>query len=507
MYLTERSWPLSTPLAWRHRTTPTQTALIDTETDHRWNFRELAVAAETTSSHLRDKLNLSTDDHGELQGSPRIGYLLDPSPAFVTSLYGAWNLGATAVGLHTASSTTELQAQVSTADVDAVIYGPEYEEAAENLSCRALPAESIREMATDENRDEEWSYDPAAWGQHETALILFTSGTTGTPKGVQLTLENLVTNANGSAFRMGVRHGDRWLCCLPVSHMGGLAPVVRTVLYGTTLVVQREFDTRATERYLYGYDITHISLVPTQLTRLLDDDWRPPSSLHTVLLGGAPAPEALLERCAEFDIPVYPSYGMTETASQIATARPDERLANPGTVGAPLVNTDVTILDEGSPVGIQERGEIVVDGPTVTQGYLDEAESQDAFGEYGFHTGDVGYRDEDGHIWILGRRDDVILTGGELVAPAEVTETLREYDNVDDAAVIGLPDDDWGERVVAVVVPSAGTDISGDALREFCRHRLASYKVPKRIEVESELPRTQSGTVDRATLREMLAAE
>lgn len=505
MYLPEQSWPAATPLTWRHRTTPEETALIDTETDRRWSFRELALAAQTESAHLRDKLSLSTDEDGRVDGSPRIGYLLDPSPAFVTSLYGLWHLGATAVGLHTASTPAELQTQLSTADVDAVLYGPEYEPVVEKLSCTAIPAESMRE--TDEATDQEREYTPATWERDETALILFTSGTTGTPKGVRLTLGNLIANASGSAFRLGVRHGDRWLCCLPVSHMGGLAPAVRTVLYGTTLIVQREFETRATERFLSGYDVTHISLVPTQLTRLLDDGWRPPASLHTVLLGGAPASASLLERCAEFDVPVYPSYGMTETASQIATARPDERLANPGTVGSPLVNTDITILDNGAPVGVDERGEIVVDGPTVTPGYLDEAQTRDAFSEYGFHTGDVGYRDGDGHLWIVGRRDDVILTGGELVAPTEVRDTLLGYDGVDDAAVVGLQDDDWGEQVVGVVVPSTDTDLSKDALREFCRNHLAAYKIPKRIDIRSALPRTQSGTVDRETLQEMLSAE
>jgi O-succinylbenzoic acid--CoA ligase len=332
---------------------------------------------------------------------------------------------------------------------------------------------------------------------------MFTSGTTGEPKGVRLTLGNLVASATASAFRLGVAPGDRWLCCLPMYHMGGLAPVLRSALYGTTLLVQEGFDAVRTGNALTEREATGVSLVPTQLTRLLDAGWRPPGSLETVLLGGAPASASLIERALAAEVPVYPTYGMTETASQVATATPEQVAEDPETVGQPLVFTDVSIVDaDGEPVQPGETGEIVVDGPTVTPGYLDD-EGAAAFGERGLHTGDVGFLDDDATLTVLGRADDTIITGGESVHPEAVAGTLRTHSAVADVAVVGVPDEEWGERIVALVVPDS-EELAVDAVEQFAREHLADYRVPKGIRFAARLPRTASGTVDRVAVRERL---
>jgi O-succinylbenzoic acid--CoA ligase len=238
------------------------------------------------------------------------------------------------------------------------------------------------------------------------------------------------------------------------------------------------------------------------LQRLLEDGWSPPEHLDTVLLGGAPASESLLERAIEQGVPVSPTYGTTETASQIATARPEQVAAHRGTVGQPLVNTTVRIL-EGDGDGLAapgETGELVVSGPTVTPGYLDEQRTNEAFGEYGLYTGDLGYRDEDGRLWVVGRVDDRIVSGGENVDPETVASAIREHPGAADATVVGLPDEEWGEVVAALVVG----DIDADAVRAHCRERLADFEVPKHIVVTDTLPRTPSGTVDREAVRDRL---
>jgi O-succinylbenzoic acid--CoA ligase len=282
--------------------------------------------------------------------------------------------------------------------------------------------------------------------------------------------------------------------------MGGLAPFVRSVLYGTAVVVQREFDAAETARVLDAHDVTGVSLVPTMCKRLLDTGWEPADSLRFVLLGGGPASPDLVDRCRERGVPVCPTYGMTEAASQIATARPETAFEHRGTVGQPLLNTDVSVLADGDPAETGERGELVVSGPTVTPGYLDDAATDAAFSERGFHTGDVGYRDEDGHLWVVGRADDRIVTGGENVESHAVAATIRACPGVEDAAVVGLPDEEWGERVAALVV---GT-VDPETIRDHCRAELAPYEVPKTVRVVAELPRTPSGTVDRDAVRRRL---
>jgi O-succinylbenzoic acid--CoA ligase len=288
-------------------------------------------------------------------------------------------------------------------------------------------------------------------------------------------------------------------------HMGGLAPVFRTALYGTTLVLQASFDAGETAKILDSYDVTGVSVVPTMLHRLLETAWQPPVALETVLLGGAPASAELLERALERDVPVAPTYGMTETASQIATATPAQVRAHPETVGQPFVFTEVTVVDEsGTPVAPGETGELVVDGPTVTPRYLDDARTDAAFGEFGLHTGDIGKRTEDGLCWVFGRTDDTIVTGGENVHPTEVADALRSHEAVADVAVVGLPDEEWGERVAALVVPEAD-GVTTDAVESHARERLAAYKVPKTIGVATALPRTASGTVDRDAVKRLLS--
>ena len=197
---------------------------------------------------------------------------------------------------------------------------------------------------------------------------------------------------------------------------------------------------------------------------------------------------------------------MTETASQVATARPDEAVTHTGTVGRPLFGTRLSILDgEGAPVETGATGELVVSGPTVFEGYYgDENATASVFSEAGFHTGDVGHRDVAGRLWVTGRLDDRIQTGGELVDPGEVVTVLRDYPGVEDAAVVGLPDPEWGERVGAAVV--AAREVGHEALDAHCREHLAGFKIPRTMAFVDSLPRTASGTVERDAVRQRLLA-
>jgi o-succinylbenzoate---CoA ligase len=322
-------------------------------------------------------------------------------------------------------------------------------------------------------------------GEHDLDELhcrILTSGTTGGPRPIGLTYGNHLWSAVGSAFNLGVEPTDRWLCCLPLFHVSGLSIVMRSVIYGTAAVVHDRFDVDRVAAALEGDGVTVISLVATQLARLLEAgvDLLP---LRAALVGGGPVPDEVLEEAVGRGATVVQTYGLTETASQVTTLAPADAQRKLGSSGRPLLTTHLRIAD----------GEILVQGPTVAPGSADEAGW--------LHTGDLGRIDEDGFLYVEDRLGDVIVTGGENVLPAEVEEVLRRHPAVADAAAVGRADSEWQEAVTAVVVVRNGAEVSADDLRRHCQAELAGFKVPKRFEFASELPRTASGKLIRRELR------
>lgn len=303
------------------------------------------------------------------------------------------------------------------------------------------------------------------------ALHMFTSGTTAAPRAVRLTYGNVLWSALGSALALGLDAEERWLCPMPVAHVGGVSILLRSAIYGTTALLHERFDVERVLAVLRERPITVISLVPTMLARLLDAGLRSPPHLRHALIGGAPAPPELLARAAEAGVPAIATYGMTEASSQVATG------------GLPLPFVSVELGGDG---------EILVGGPTVAP------PARDADGL--LHTGDLGGWDEHGRLVVIGRKTDTIVSGAENIAPQEVEAILLAHPDVSDAAVFGRPDAEWGEAVHARVVPRDGAEIDPEALRAHVAYRLARFKVPKTIEVVAELPRTASGKLLRREL-------
>ncbi|WP_276260728.1 class I adenylate-forming enzyme family protein [Haloglomus litoreum] len=527
-------------LAHRTAATPTATALSvaagpaapdGREGGSTRTYRELNERVEELAGRL-SALGVGVGTH--------LGVCLPTRPAFVELVHAAMRLGAVLVPLHARSTAPELAERARTADCGLVCCGAATEATVVAAADHAretdgdLPVATVdtpREGATRIDGATPETFDLPAWSPGRRLCLLFTSGTTGDPKVVDLRMGNVLASATASAFRLGLDPGDRWFDPLPMSHMGGLAPVYRSVCYGTTVTLPGPegggegsdsgaedvtdgegtgdaaysvggFDPEVALAAMHGTGATCTSLVPTMLSRLLDAGSLP-DSLRFVLLGGAPASDELLERCFDRGVPVAPTYGMTETASQIATARPPEARDHPGTVGYPLFTTNVTVIDSGTPVDPGERGELVVSGPAVTPSYYhDSGATERAFGPHGFHTGDVGYRDADGRVWVLNRLDDRLNPGGETVDPGEVVDVLRAFPGITEAAVVGLPDPEYGERVAALVV--AADDVDPAALERHCRDRLSGFKLPRTVGVADSLPRTPSDTVDREAVRERL---
>ncbi len=375
----------------------------------------------------------------------RVAIALPSGPEFAATLHGCFLSGAVAVPIDMRLSADERQARAQGAAV--VVHEP-------------LAGRAGRFLRSPLSLD-------------SVATLMHTSGTTSAPRPVALSFGNWLANALGSAVALGLDVAERWLCPLPLVHVGGLSILVRSAVYGTTVVLQERFDAEAISALLMDHEerITLISVVPTMLSRLLDAGLREPPTLRWALLGGGPIPRPLMWRAVDAGVPVAPTYGMTEACSQIATHR------------WPLPGVEVKVASDG---------ELLVRGPMVAAGSLRD--------DGWLHTGDLGALDGRGRLTITGRKADTIITGGENVAPAEVEAVLLEHPDVADAAVFGRADDEWGEAVIARVVLCEGASAEAAELREFCVGRLAAFKIPKTVEIAPRLPRTDFGKLLRREL-------
>jgi o-succinylbenzoate---CoA ligase len=377
----------------------------------------------------------------------RVAIALPAGAPFVEALHGCLRLGAVAVPIDLRLSAAERAARAG--------------------AC-AVVVEAPLEGAQDADLALGATHDLAA-----TAIVVHTSGTTAAGRPVELTYGNWLWSALGSAVALGLDPVERWLCTLPLSHVGGLSILLRSAIYATTAVLHDRFEASAAVGALRDGDCTLVSVVPTTLARLLDAGLERPPALRAALVGGGPIPPALLERAAAAGVPCVTTYGLTEACSQVTTG------------GPPLFCTRLRIGD---------GGEILVAGPTVAPG----AQAVDGW----LHTGDLGELDGDGCLTVTGRVGDTIVTGGENVAPAELEAVLASHPAVADVAVHGASDEQWGERVVATIVLRPGATATADELAGYCRVRVARYKVPKLFRFSLDLPRTESGKLLRRNLED-----
>ena len=376
----------------------------------------------------------------------RVALVLAPGAAFAEALHGCWRLGAVAVPVDTRLGPAERAPQTAGAlVVDAPLEGPQ--------AGVALRAE----------------HDLSA-----VAAVVHTSGSSGAPRPVELTFGNWLWSALGSAVALGLHPCERWLCALPLSHVGGLSILVRSAIHATTAVVHERFEADRVAAALG--DATLVSLVPTMLARVLDAGLGAAPGLRCALIGGGPVAPGLAARGAEAGLPLAQTFGLTEACSQVTASE----IGEPSTAGPPLFCTRVEIAP---------GGEVLVRGPTVSP-----AASQP------LRTGDLGALDDLGRLTVTGRRADTIVTGGENVSPAEVEAVLEAHPAVAEAAVFARADPEWGEAVVAAIVAREGMRADPDDLRAHCRSRLAGFKVPRAFETVVALPRTPSGKLRRAAL-------
>ncbi len=435
----------------------------------------------------------------------RVALLLRRGIAFTATMHALTRLGALMVPMNGRLAVGELAWRLRDSRAELLLHDGAFADAA---ATAAAGVEGLRLARAPSGSGSPSGEGPPAAGFDLEApqCLIHTSATTGRPKGVLLTYGNHWWNAIGSALNLGVSREDRWLAPLPLYHVGGLAILWRSVIYGIPAVVHEAFDPEAANREIDQGGITIVSVVSTMLRRMLDARGpRPyPDTLRCVLLGGGPAPRGLLEECLERGVPVACTYGLTEAASQVATLPPSELRAKLGSAGRPLPPFEIRIEapDGGGDCEAGSAGEILVRGPAVMLGYAGRPEaSAQALRDGWLHTGDLGYLDGDGYLYVLDRREDLIVSGGENVYPAEVEAVLLEHPLVEEACVVGISDDEWGQRVVAAVRPRPGPRPDIEELRRFCARRIAGYKLPSRLILTGEIPRTPSGKIKRSEVR------
>ncbi len=471
----------------------------------RWSYRMLYQRATKLAGLL------ATLYAGGVKQGDRVAVMARDALVFTAMLHALRMLKAILVPINLRLTPKEIAWQLADANV-ALLVSDAMQEGPRDLVTRVLRDEhdvQVMVLTLDALHWDE-TYDAVSSpyiNLGDIQSIVYTSGTTGRPKGAMISYGNHFYGAAASAFRLGVQTGDRWLTPMPLFHVGGQAVLMRSLIYGTAAVIHDAFDPGKVNRAIDEQGITLLSVVPAMLSRMMDERGAKPfpSALRSILLGGGPVAKSLLQKCAGLNIPVSLSYGLTEANSQVATLAPEFSLKKLGSSGQPLALTEIRIEQDGEEAPTGAAGEIVLRGPTIISGYYGrDDETQKAFSGGWFHTGDIGYIDEEGFIYVLDRRTDLIISGGENVYPAEVESVLAAHPAVVEAGVTGVPDDRFGQAPLAVVVLYVGQEVSEQDIISYCRAHLAGYKTPKHIRFVEKLPRNASGKLLRRDLRQWL---
>lgn len=451
-----------------------------------WTFAELNTEALEMAGKLAAQ--------GVMKGS-RVAVLSASHPEFVRFLYACLHVGCEVVMLNERLTAAELAYQIEDCAADFVF--------ADDALAGKLPdvepflfSELVKAEAVDFTPEAEWE-------TGRTLSIMYTSGTTGYPKGVRQTAENHFSSAVSSALNLGITPDDTWLCTVPLYHISGFSILMRSLVYGMGVRLHPKFDAAACAEELHNGTVTHMSVVGVTLERLLHELESKGMSVsdrfRAMLAGGGPVPVSYIERAKRFGIDVLQTYGMTETSSQSTTLQPADAARKIGSSGKPLFLYQVKI-DGATEAG--EAGEILIRGPQVTPGYIGSFSERPSQQDGWLHTGDIGYLDAEGFLFVIDRRSDLIVSGGENVYPAEIEKVLAAHPAVQEAGVCGMKDDRWGEVPAAFVVLKSA--VSTDELHAFCKERLASYKLPKSFAIVDSLPRNALNKLLRRTLKTWL---
>ncbi|OTN88788.1 O-succinylbenzoate-CoA ligase [Enterococcus sp. 7E2_DIV0204] len=450
--------------------------------DETWSFAEVGQEvkqwADTFSMKIPSK-------------EKRIGLFSRNSKEMYFSILALWALGKELVLLNTQLSIQELRYQLTDAKVNQVVV------ATESLSFFAkLDFLTVTEMIQPETNLLSTSETTPAYNLDATASIMYTSGTTGNPKGVVQCFSNHLSSALATQENMKITEADCWLCPVPLFHISGLSIIIRQLVLGCSLRLYSKFEAKAVTEDLADGQGTVISVVAVMLRELLEhypkNGYR--STFKAMLLGGGPISPKALEKCESYGIPVIQSYGMTETCSQVVALSFEDAAKKIGSAGKPLMGIALKIVDTNEKqLEPNNVGEILLKGKNVVRHYLNGEQWQTVkwTPDGWFKTGDMGYLDEDGYLYLVSRLSELIISGGENIYPTEIEHVLQEFPGVKEVAVVGEPDEKWDAVPVAYIV--GAPTITAEMINAFAKQYLAKYKLPKRVYLCHSLPKTASG--------------
>ncbi len=474
--------------------------------DQAYTYADLEAASGAAASRLQ-ALGISEGDV--------VGLMLPNSPALVAYLLGLLRLGAIVLPLNPALTPHELSLLLEDSRARAIVTTGELASKAESLRSLSPALKDVVALDPTQPLERSRAVRPAKvrGNPDQTAFLVYTAGTTGRPKGVMLTHRNILANTSQVAERTGgLTPEDRLLHVMPLFHVNGLMNnTLLPLRVGASIVLRPRFALDEFWGVVAAFRPAYFTAVPTVFARLMDawDGTADVSSLRFVRTGAAPMAVSLQREVEErLGVPVIVSYGLTE-ATCTCTMNPVGAERRLGSVGPALPREVVAVLDDaGRPLGPGEVGEVAVTGPNVMAGYLNAPEATaEVLRDGWLHTGDLGYLDSDGFLFLTDRKKDLIIRGGENISPREVEEALSAHPGVAEAAVVGTPDREWGEEVTAFLVLRAGQAVDADEVLAFCRQRLARYKIPRQVRVVAVLPVTSVGKVDKAGLRALVASD
>ena len=451
-----------------------------------YTFAELRQKVLRVSQFLMEKGINSKDS---------VGVIINNDVDFISCVLALWQLSAIPVPINTKQTEAEIKDQLKSANCKTVIIQTELRDkiSLDIINIVEIPLYINFDVSFIE-RNEIHLKSPA--------VILFTSGSESKSKGIVLSFESLFNSAVNSNHLLRYTYSDRWLASLPFYHIGGFSIITRSLVFGIPLIIPDSLNSKDISSTLFTNQPTFISLVAAQMKQLVELEIKPNPELKNCLLGGGFSDNELVKNAIDLGWPINKVYGSTETSSFVTALLTDEFIIKPNSVGRALPSNSIIIQGEDKSENKPfEIGEIVVRSNALMLGYISELESGNLLNKEFYYTADLGYLDEDGYLFIEGRKNHLISTGGENVNPNEVEIALLQHPSVSEAAVFPIKDQEWGEIVAAsIVLKDRSSKVSSNELKSFLKSNLAGYKIPKKIFIEDNLPKTGLGKIEKDKL-------